>query len=152
MTKSRNYLSLGLHKWRASYKRRLQVSKLNILHFNMKHVCLLWCDNFCSPGTGSGSNSYPDPQLCRVFVMVSGCYRDRFLTGLRFYEMLRILDVMAWFCFFASHIGDPNCTTEKLLTGFLQPVVRIRNGYFGSGFGSGCGKYEFQIRFWIRSM
>ena len=81
---------------------------------------LLWCDNFCSPGTGSGSNSYPDPQLCRVFVMVSGRYRHRFLTGLRFYEILRILDVMAWFCFFASHIGDPNCTTEKLLTGFFN--------------------------------
>jgi hypothetical protein len=111
---------------------------------------LLWCDNFCSPGTGSGSNSYPDPQLCRVFVMVSGRYRHRFLTGLRFYEILRILDVMGWFCFFASHIGDPNCTTEKLLTGFLQPVLRIRNGYFGSGFGSGCGKYELKIRFRIR--
>jgi hypothetical protein len=51
------YLSLGLHKGRPSYRRSLQPSKENILHFKHENSLLFstFVGHFCLPGSGSGS-------------------------------------------------------------------------------------------------
>ncbi len=50
------YLSLGLHKGRPSYKRSLQLSKENILHFKTWNFLFFptFVGHFCHPGAGSG--------------------------------------------------------------------------------------------------
>jgi hypothetical protein len=56
LSKNNNYLSLGLHKERPSYRRILQPSEENIQHFKTRNFLIfVTVSHFYPPGSRSGS-------------------------------------------------------------------------------------------------